>query len=38
MDDKNKFEAAWAQIQQTVPLDFVSYLAGTWMKDEVKQM
>jgi hypothetical protein len=37
MDDK-EFEAAWAKIQQTVPLNFVSYLLGTWMKDEVKQM
>jgi hypothetical protein len=38
MDDKDEFEAAWAETQQTAPLDFVSYLAGTWMKDKVKQM
>jgi hypothetical protein len=38
MDDKEEFEAAWAEIQQTAPLDFVSYLVGTWMKDEMKQM
>jgi hypothetical protein len=38
MDDKKEFEAAWAKIQQTAPLNFVSYLLGTWMKDEVKQM
>jgi hypothetical protein len=38
MDNKEEFEAAWAEVQQMAPPNFMSYLVGTWMKDEVKQM